>query len=130
MIPTSTGAARAVGKVLPHLEGKLNAMAVRVPTPNVSLIDAVYTLKKETTVEEVNKLFKKAAEGELKGILGVSEEPLVSSDYNGNIHSATVDLSLTMVNKNQVKVVAWYDNETGYSNRMIGLTKYILGKDS
>ena len=78
----------------------------------------------------MNKLFKKAAEGELKGILGVSEEPLVSSDYNGNIHSATVDLSLTMVNKNQVKVVAWYDNETGYSNRMIGLTKYILGKDS
>ncbi|MHA1197798.1 MAG: type I glyceraldehyde-3-phosphate dehydrogenase [Candidatus Heimdallarchaeaceae archaeon] len=128
MIPTSTGAAKAVGKVLPHLEGKLQAMSVRVPTPNVSLIDAVYTLDMETTVEEVNTLFKKAAEGELKGILAVSEEPLVSTDYNGNKFSATVDLSLTMCHKNQVKIIAWYDNETGYSNRMLGLTKYILGE--
>ncbi|MCE7742645.1 MAG: type I glyceraldehyde-3-phosphate dehydrogenase [Candidatus Heimdallarchaeota archaeon] len=128
MIPTSTGAAKAVGKVLPHLEGKLQAMSIRVPTPNVSLIDAVYTLDKETTVEEVNDIFKKAAEGELKGILAVSDEPLVSTDYNGVKFSATVDLSLTMCHKNQVKVIAWYDNETGYSNRMIGLTKYILGE--
>lgn len=127
-VPTSTGAAKAVGQVLPHLEGKLQAMAIRVPTPNVSLVDAVYTLKKETSVEEVNNLFKQTAEGELKGILAVSDEQLVSIDYNGNKHSATVDLSLTMCNKNQVKVIAWYDNETGYSNRMIGLAKYVLGK--
>ncbi len=126
MIPTSTGAAKAVGKVLPHLEGKLQAMSIRVPTPNVSLIDAVFTLNKETSVEEVNNLFKKAAEGEFKGILAVSDEPLVSVDYNGNKFSATVDLSLTMCYKNQVKIIAWYDNETGYSNRMVGLTKYIL----
>ncbi len=128
MIPTSTGAAKAVGKVLPHLEGKLQAMSIRVPTPNVSLIDAVYTLDKETTVKEVNNLFKKASEGDLKGILAISNEPLVSTDYNGNKFSATVDLSLTMCYKNQVKVIAWYDNETGYSNRMIGLAKYILNK--
>ncbi len=125
-VPTSTGAAIAVGKVLPHLNGKLQAMAIRVPTPNVSLVDAVYTLEKETTVEEVNNLFRDAAKGNLKGILAVSDEPLVSHDYNGNPSSATVDLSLTMCYKNQVKVVAWYDNETGYSHRMIDLTKHIL----
>ncbi len=125
MIPTSTGAATAVGKVLPHLEGKLQAMSVRVPTPNVSLIDAVYTLNKEVTKEEVNKVFINASEGELKGIIAVSSEPLVSFDYNGNPYSATVDLPLTMCQGNQVKVIAWYDNETGYSHRMIDLAKYI-----
>ena len=128
MIPTDTGAAKAVGKVLPHLKGKLQAMSIRVPSPNVSLIDAVYTLNKEVTVEEVNSLFKKAAEEQLKGIIAVSDEPLVSIDYNGSKFSATVDLSLTMCYKNQVKVIAWYDNETGYSNRMLGLAKYVLGK--
>ena len=125
MIPTSTGAATAVGKVLPHLEGKLQAMSVRVPTPNVSLIDAVYTLNKEVTKEEVNNAFIKAAEGDLKGIIAVSSEPLVSYDYNGNPYSATVDLPLTMCQGNQVKIIAWYDNETGYSHRMIDLAKYI-----
>ena len=125
MIPTSTGAATAVGKVLPHLKGKLQAMSVRVPTPNVSLIDAVYTLKKEVTKEEVNNVFTKASEGDLKGIIAISSEPLVSYDYNGNPYSATVDLPLTMCQGNQVKVIAWYDNETGYSHRMIDLAKYI-----
>lgn len=125
MIPTSTGAATAVGKVLPHLEGKLQAMSVRVPTPNVSLIDAVYALNKEVSKEEVNNAFINAAEGDLKGIIAVSSEPLVSYDYNGNPYSATVDLPLTMCQGNQVKIIAWYDNETGYSNRMIDLAKYI-----
>ena len=125
MIPTSTGAATAVGKVLPHLEGKLQAMSVRVPTPNVSLIDAVYTLNKDVSKEEVNNAFINAANGVLKGIIAVSSDPLVSYDYNGNPYSATVDLPLTMCQGNQVKVIAWYDNETGYSHRMIDLAKYI-----
>lgn len=128
MIPTSTGAATAVGKVLPHLQGKLDAMSVRVPTPNVSLIDAVYTLGKEVTAEEVNKKFIEASKSNLKDILAVSNEPLVSIDYNGNPFSATVDLSLTKAIKNQIKVVAWYDNETGYSTRMVDLAKYIASK--
>ena len=128
MIPTSTGAATAVGKVLPHLNGKLQAISIRVPTPNVSLIDAVYTLKKETSIEEVNEIFIKAANGNLKGILAVSKLPLVSIDYNGNPSSATVDLPLTMCNKNQVKIVAWYDNESGYSNRMVDLALFIASR--
>lgn len=128
MIPTSTGAATAVGKVLPHLEGKLQAISIRVPTPNVSLVDAVYTLKKETSVEEINTMFTEASEGKLKDILAVSTLPLVSIDYNGAPQSATVDLPLTMCNKNQVKIVAWYDNESGYSNRMVDLAIYVASK--
>ena len=126
MIPTSTGAAKAVGKVLPHLEGKLQAMSIRVPTPNVSLIDAIYSVEKEVTKEEVNQVFVNAALGKLKGILAVSNEPLVSLDYNGSSYSATVDLPLTMAFDNQIKVIAWYDNETGYSSRMIDLARFIV----
>ena len=130
MIPTSTGAASAVGKVLPHLKGKLQAISIRVPTPNVSLIDSIYSLEKEVTKEEVNNAFISASKTKLKGILDVSEEPLVSCDYNGNPYSATVDLPLTMAYKNQIKIVAWYDNETGYSHRMIDLAKYVMSKES
>lgn len=128
IIPTSTGAATSVGKVLPHLQGKLDAMSVRVPTPNVSLINAVYTLGKEVTAEEINNKFIEASKSNLKDILAVSDEPLVSIDYNGNPFSATVDLSLTKAINNQIKVVAWYDNETGYSTRMVDLAKYIASK--
>ena len=116
MIPTTTGAAKAVALVLPELKGKLNGMAVRVPTPNVSLVDLVAELDKEVTAEEVNAALKAAAEGELKGILQYSEEPLVSKDYNGDPHSSSVDALSTMVMEgNMVKVVSWYDNEIGYS---------------
>ncbi len=130
MIPTSTGAATAVGKVLPHLEGKLQAISIRVPTPNVSLIDSIYSLEREVTKEEVNNAFIDASKTKLKGILDVSEEPLVSYDYNGNPYSATVDLPLTMSYKNQIKIVAWYDNETGYSHRMIDLARYVMSKEN
>jgi glyceraldehyde 3-phosphate dehydrogenase len=129
MIPTSTGAAKAVGKVLPHLEGKLQAMSIRVPTPNVSLIDAVFSVEKASSKEEVNQIFVDASLGKMKGILAVSNEELVSTDYNGNPYSATVDLALTMVSDNQIKIIAWYDNETGYSSRMIDLARYIAGKE-
>lgn len=128
MIPTSTGAAKAVGKVLPHLEGKLQAMSIRVPTPNVSLIDAVYEVETHVTSEEVNSAFEQAAQGELKGIIDVNTEPLVSTDFNGTKHSAIVDLPSTMVYENKIKVLAWYDNETGYSHRMIDLALYITSK--
>ncbi|MHA1304191.1 MAG: type I glyceraldehyde-3-phosphate dehydrogenase [Candidatus Heimdallarchaeaceae archaeon] len=130
MIPTSTGAAIAVGKVLPHLEGKLKAMSIRVPTPNVSLIDAVYTLGTEVSLEQVHEVFRKASEGVLRGILGITEEPLVSSDFNGDTHSAIIDFNSTLVNGNQIKVIAWYDNETGYSNRLIDLIKFIAKKEN
>ncbi len=115
MIPTTTGAAKAVGLVLPDLKGKLNGLAIRVPTPNVSVVDLVAEVSKEVTVEEVNGALKKAAEGPMKGILQYSEEPLVSIDLNGNNHSAIVDSKLTMVLEGRmVKVLAWYDNEWGY----------------
>ena len=127
MVPTSTGAAKSVGKVLPHLDGKLKAMSVRVPTPNVSLIDAVYSFEKEVSVEEINEKFTEVSKGDLKNILAVSDEPLVSIDYNGNKYSATVDLSLTQCIGNQTRIIAWYDNESGYSNRMVDLAKYISG---
>ena len=128
MIPTSTGAAKAVALVLPELKGKLNGGAVRVPT-NVSLVDLVVELDKEVTVEEVNAAFKAAAEGELKGILGYSEEPLVSIDYNGCTASSTIDALSTMVMEgNMVKVLSWYDNETGYSNRVVDLAAYMTSK--
>ncbi|KYH34673.1 glyceraldehyde-3-phosphate dehydrogenase [Clostridium tepidiprofundi DSM 19306] len=128
MIPTTTGAAKAVALVLPQLKGRLNGMAVRVPTPTVSLTDLVCEVSKETTVEEVNAALKKAAEGELKGILGFSEEPLVSMDYRGDERSSIVDGLSTMVSGKLVKVVSWYDNEWGYSNRLADLTKYIVDR--
>jgi len=129
MIPTTTGAAKAVALVLPELKGKLNGMAVRVPTPNVSLVDLVAELDKDVTVEEVNAALKAAAEGELKGILQYSEEPLVSKDYNGDPHSSSIDALSTMVMEgNLVKVVSWYDNETGYSTRVVDLVDYIAQK--
>jgi glyceraldehyde 3-phosphate dehydrogenase len=126
MIPTTTGAARAVGLVLPELQGKLDGMAMRVPTPNVSVVDLVATLKTEATVEKVNKALKKAASGKMKGILAYCEEPLVSMDFNGNKFSSIVDAGLTTVmDGNMVKVISWYDNETGFSHRMIDLTLQI-----
>ncbi|HBL67211.1 MAG TPA: type I glyceraldehyde-3-phosphate dehydrogenase, partial [Firmicutes bacterium] len=126
IIPTTTGAAKAVGLVIPELKGKLNGFAMRVPTPNVSVVDLVAEVSKEVTVEEVNRALKEAAQGEMKGILGYSEEPLVSRDYNGNQNSSTVDSLLTMVMEgNMVKVVAWYDNEWGYSCRIIDLITYM-----
>jgi glyceraldehyde 3-phosphate dehydrogenase len=129
MIPTSTGAAKAVSLVLPELKGKLNGGAVRVPTPNVSLVDLVAELDKEVTVDEVNAALKEAAEGDLKGVLGYSEEPLVSGDYNGNVNSSTIDALSTMVMEGKmVKVISWYDNETGYSNRVVDLAGYIASK--
>ena len=129
MIPSSTGAAKAIGEVLPALKGKLNGLAVRVPTPNVSLVDLTVVLKKSTTVEEINAAFKKAAEGPLKGVLQYSDEPTVSIDYNDNPHSAIFDsLSTFVMEGNLAKVMAWYDNEWGYSNRMVDVAKYVAGK--
>ncbi len=122
IIPTTTGAAKAVSLVLPELKGKLNGGAMRVPTPNVSLVDLVAELDKEVTAEEVNAAFKEAAEGELQGVLGYSEEPLVSKDYNGNANSSTIDALSTMVMEgSMVKVISWYDNESGYSHRVVDL---------
>jgi glyceraldehyde 3-phosphate dehydrogenase len=129
MIPTSTGAAKAVALVLPELKGKLNGMAMRVPTPNVSVVDLVAELEKDVTVEEINGALKAAAEGPLKGILAYSELPLVSSDYNGATVSSTIDALSTMVLEgNMVKVLSWYDNEVGYSNRVVDLVDYIASK--
>ncbi|MFG6120489.1 type I glyceraldehyde-3-phosphate dehydrogenase [Thalassobacillus sp. B23F22_16] len=129
IIPTTTGAAKAVAKVLPELDGKLNGMAMRVPTPNVSIVDLVAELDKNVTVEEVNAALKEAAEGDLKGILGYSEEPLVSSDYNGNTNSSIIDAISTMaIEDNMVKVVSWYDNEFGYSNRCVDLAAFLKEK--
>jgi len=126
MIPTTTGAAKAVGLVLPQLKGKLDGMAVRVPTPNVSLIDLVVETQKPTTIEEVNAAFKQAAEGVLKGILEYCELPLVSRDFNGNASSSIVDApSTNVIGGNMVKVLSWYDNEWGYSNRLLDLVLYI-----
>ncbi|KKB73475.1 MULTISPECIES: type I glyceraldehyde-3-phosphate dehydrogenase [Bacillus] len=126
IIPTTTGAAKAVSLVLPELKGKLNGGAMRVPTPNVSLVDLVAELDKEVTAEEVNAALKEAAEGELQGVLGYSEEPLVSKDYNGNTNSSTIDALSTMVMEgSMVKVISWYDNESGYSNRVVDLAAYI-----
>ncbi|TXC91067.1 type I glyceraldehyde-3-phosphate dehydrogenase [Metabacillus litoralis] len=129
IIPTTTGAAKAVSLVLPELKGKLNGGAMRVPTPNVSLVDLVAELDKEVTVDEINEAFKAAAEGELSGILGYSEDPLVSGDYNGNPNSSTIDALSTMVMEgSMVKVISWYDNESGYSHRVVDLADYIASK--
>jgi len=125
MIPTSTGAAKAIGLVIPELAGKLDGFAIRVPTPNVSVVDLVVTVGKSTTKEEVNAAMKKAAEGSLKGILGYTEEELVSIDFRGNNHSSIFDAKSTFVNGDMVKVLAWYDNEWGYSNRLVDLTELV-----
>jgi len=126
MIPTSTGAARAVALVIPELDGKLNGLAVRVPTPNVSIVDVVVTVEKEgISVSDVNAALKEASETTLSGILGYSEIPLVSGDYNGCQLSSTVDAATTYVMDNMVKVLSWYDNETGYSHRMVDLAAMV-----
>jgi len=126
MVPTTTGAAIAVGKVIPELEGRLDGISIRVPTPDVSIIDLVAKVKKDTSIEEVNSVFKEAAEGKLKGILAYTEEPLVSVDYVGDPHSAIVDGRLTnVIDEDLVKVFAWYDNEAGFAHRMMDLALYI-----
>ena len=125
MIPTTTGAAKAVGLALPMLDGKLNGMAIRVPIPDVSIVDLVATLKNPASKDEVNAAFKKAAEGSLKGVLAYSEEPLVSSDLVHNPNSAIIDGTLTMVIGNLVKVLSWYDNEWGYSVKMARMIEKI-----
>jgi glyceraldehyde 3-phosphate dehydrogenase len=122
MIPTTTGAAKAIGLVLPHLNGKLNGYAMRVPTPNVSVVDVTFALDKATTKEEVNKLLKEAAEGPMKGILGYTDEPLVSIDFKADPRSSIVDSQMTLVlEEKQLKILTWYDNEYGYSNRLCDL---------
>ena len=129
MIPTSTGAAKAVGLVLPELKGKVHGLAIRVPTPNVSVVDLVIEAERPVTVEAINTALRKAAEGELKGILGYTDEPLVSIDFNGNPLSSIVDgLSTSVIDGTMVKVLSWYDNEWGYSCRVRDLIKYIASK--
>ncbi|MDE5412343.1 glyceraldehyde-3-phosphate dehydrogenase [Alkalihalobacterium chitinilyticum] len=126
IIPTSTGAAKAIAKVLPNLNGKLNGMALRVPTPNVSLVDFVVQVKNDVTVEEVNEVLRNAANNELKGILGYTDEPLVSIDFNGNENSSIIDgLSTMVLGDRQLKVLAWYDNEWGYSCRVVDLVNLV-----
>jgi len=126
IVPTTTGAAKAVALVLPELKGKLNGIALRVPTPNVSVVDLVVIVEKNTFAEEVNQVLREAAEGELKGILEYNDLPLVSSDYRGSDASSIVDASLTMVMGNDmVKVIAWYDNEWGYSQRVVDLAELV-----
>jgi len=126
MIPTSTGAAKAISEVVPELKGKMDGMAIRVPTPNVSLVDVVFHLEKSTTKEELNSALRNAAENELKGVLQYTEEPLVSKDFNGNPHSSIVDgLSTNVIDGNMAKVLSWYDNEWGFSNRVVDLVNFI-----
>lgn len=126
IIPTSTGAAKALSLVLPHLKGKLHGMALRVPTPNVSLVDLVVDLKSDVTIDQINEAFEAASKGSLKGVLDITDEPLVSIDFNTNEHSAIIDgLSTMVIGSNKVKVLAWYDNEWGYSCRVVDLTKYV-----
>ncbi|ENQ3105528.1 glyceraldehyde-3-phosphate dehydrogenase (NAD+) [Bacillus sp. 491mf] len=127
IIPTTTGAAKALAKVLPHLNGKLHGMALRVPTPNVSLVDLVVDVKRDVTVEEINEAFMNVASGALKGIVAFSDEPLVSIDFNTNTHSAIIDgLSTMVMGERKVKVLAWYDNEWGYSRRVVDLVKLVV----
>jgi glyceraldehyde 3-phosphate dehydrogenase len=126
IVPTSTGAARAIGVVIPELDGKLDAFALRVPTSTVSLIDLTVEVERETNTDELRSVFKEAAEGKLKGILGYSEEPLVSVDFKGDFRSSIVDAEYTQVMQgNMVKVVSWYDNEWGYSARLVDLANYV-----
>ena len=129
MIPTTTGAAKAVGLVLPELKGKIDGLAIRVPTPNVSLVDLVCEVEKDTSKEEVNRAFKEAAEGKLQRFLEYCDKPLVSKDFNGNPHSSIVDADLTsVIDKRLVKVMSWYDNEWGYSCRVVDLIEFIANK--
>jgi glyceraldehyde 3-phosphate dehydrogenase len=128
MIPTSTGAAKALKEVLPALAGKLDGIAIRVPTPNVSLVDLTVTLEKPAKREQINEAYRKAAAGPLKGILAVSDEPLVSSDFNGDLHSAIVDADQTNSLGNMTKVMAWYDNESAYAQRLFDLALFVGGK--
>ncbi len=128
MIPTTTGAARALAAVLPALEGKLDGMAIRVPTPNVSIVDLTVKLEKPATKDEINAAYREAAAGPLKGILDVTDEPLVSIDFNGNKHSATIDAAVTNVIGDQAKVLSWYDNESGYSQRLFDLAGFVADK--
>ncbi|PFF22717.1 type I glyceraldehyde-3-phosphate dehydrogenase [Bacillus anthracis] len=129
IIPTTTGAAKALAKVLPHLNGKLHGMALRVPTPNVSLVDLVVDVKRDVTVEAINEAFKTVANGALKGIVEFSEEPLVSIDFNTNTHSAIIDgLSTMVMGDRKVKVLAWYDNEWGYSRRVVDLVTLVVNE--
>ncbi len=129
MIPTTTGAAKAIMKVIPELEGKLTAISIRVPTPNVSLVDFTAIVEKETTIEEVKKLIEEYANGPMKGILGYSYEPLVSTDHIGNPNSSTVDMdNVFVLGGNMVKILSWYDNEWGYSNRVKDLAVMIAEK--
>ena len=128
MIPTTTGAAKAVGLVLPELKGKIDGYAVRVPTPNVSLVDLTVEVSRKTTAEEINAALKKAAEGPLKGILAYTEDPVVSIDFNGTSVSSTIDAGLTkVVGDTSLKVCSWYDNEMGFSNRMVDVLR-MMGK--
>jgi glyceraldehyde 3-phosphate dehydrogenase len=126
MIPTKTGAAQAVGLVLPELNGKLDGFAIRVPTINVSVVDLTFTAARDTSTDEVNAIMKAASEGELKGVLGYNTLPLVSSDFNHNPASSTFDATQTKVNGRLVKVLAWYDNEWGFSNRMLDTTVALM----
>jgi Glyceraldehyde 3-phosphate dehydrogenase, C-terminal domain. len=129
IIPTTTGAAKAVALVLPELKGKLNGFAMRVPTPTVSVVDLVAELETSTTAEEINAVLKEAAEGPMKGILGYEDRPLVSIDFKGDPRSSIVDgLSTMVMEGNMVKIVSWYDNEWGYSNRVADLVNYIASK--
>jgi glyceraldehyde 3-phosphate dehydrogenase len=129
IIPTSTGAAKALALVLPQLKGKLHGMALRVPTPNVSLVDLVVDLNVDVTLDDINRAFNEAKNGPLKGILDITMEPLVSVDFNTNSHSAIIDgLSTMVMGKRKVKVLAWYDNEWGYSSRVVDLTMHVVGE--
>ena len=128
IIPTSTGAAKAVGLVLPELKGKLDGYAVRVPTPDVSMVDLTVTLEKPATIEQINKAMAEAANGKMKRVLEYTDEPLVSIDFLGNPHSSIFDSLLTNVIGNQAKIVSWYDNEVGFSNRVIDLAHHIANK--
>jgi glyceraldehyde 3-phosphate dehydrogenase len=126
MIPTTTGAAKATGLVIPEVKGKIDGLAIRVPTPDVSVVDLVAEVERDTTVDEVNAAFRDAAAGALAGILHASDEPLVSVDYTGNSHSSIVDLASTnVIDGRLVKVLSWYDNEWGYSERVVDLVAYV-----
>jgi glyceraldehyde 3-phosphate dehydrogenase len=129
MVPTSTGAAKAIGLVLPALKGKLDGMAMRVPTPNVSIVDLTCNVERDTDEKAINAAVRAAAEGSLAGILAYSEAPLVSVDLNGNPHSSIFDAPLTkVIDKRLVKVFSWYDNEWGYSNRLADITAFVASK--
>ena len=126
IVPTSTGASKAIGEIIPSLKGKLEGVAMRVPTPNVSLIELVFCTKKNLSIKIINNSFEKASKKKLKGILGITNEKLVSIDFNHNSHSAIIDATLTnVIGKNMGKISAWYDNEWGFSNRMCDITQYL-----